>query len=313
MEEVLLLIDFNKSKFKLLKQIFDLENNNQTNTDEYIELLNYYKLVCNVYNKRLNNISPTQKYNLYEKILFINPDIYKGVTFEKLLEFDQQHIILNRIKLDFVESDILKVYRPKLTKNIIQQLIEKNEAEETQEESTLNHLMCDDFINTLYNIIDKKSKIETNKIYLNQLTNLKCNLLLLSSSLEERILMTNFSLPNALKLNSRLIIETNGISLKEYNEILDSFIIQTIENIIIKTLSKNKRNFYLDTIIIETLATLLYDKEYIDVINIETESNLNDLIESNIIREKIKILLKILTDSKTNTLNNDKTRRYIKI
>ena len=96
MEKLFSLIDFSKSKFELLNKMSQLELNDIDN-EEYVELLNYYRLVCETYNKKLNSISDSEKIELYEKMASINPKAFMVMPFEKLIELDEQHILLNRI------------------------------------------------------------------------------------------------------------------------------------------------------------------------------------------------------------------------
>lgn len=314
MDKLFTLIDFSKIKFKLLNEMLELENNNQADNESYIQLLNHYKLVCEMYNKKLNSISISERYELYEKMILVNPNLFKKVSFEYLLELDEQHVILNRIRIDLINCPIMKLYDNKDNNNILFKLFNIQEEKETYDPDAINSYMCQDFVNVLYNVIDSRIKKEESENVKQELTKYKSKLLVLSSDLEDRALMTNFLVPNTFKLVNRIAIETTGMSLDEYFKNFDSFIIGYMEHIFLNNMARNKkRNVYLDSILIETLAILLNDKEYIDVFKLEIETSVDEICFSKEKLEVIKALIEILVLCQNNNVNSKKNRQYTKI
>lgn len=330
MERLFSLIDFSKSKFELLNKMSQLELNN-IDSEEYVELLNYYRLVCETYNKKLNSISDSDKIELYEKMSSINPKIFMVMPFEKLIELDEQYILLNRIKIDLTNGDIIKIYNSNKNnngaiinvnngtiENFLHRMLGIKEDTEEKEESSynsslINSYMCYDFINAFFSVINKVYKKTDSFELKEELSILRNKLLVLSSDLEERVLMTNFIVPQHLKLVNKISIETSGMSLDEYFKTFDSFITNYIEQIFLENLKRNNRNFRIDSILIETLSLLLNDKEYIEILELELNSNLDSLIGSEQRRKNIEMLLNILIKNKVNKVNNHKTRKYTKI
>lgn len=315
---LLSLIELTKSKYKILEKMLVLEFYNDTNKNNYIELLNSYKLVCEVYNKKLRQLSEMEKLNLIEKIKLINPDLFQKMDIDKLLVMNSKYLVLIRILSDLTNESLLNIYDDKTSTNdLIAKFYNMLGVELPKKENfnieIVNDYMSQDLINIFFYICEHNYKEENIDDFKMELLGYKYHLILLSSSIERRMLMTNFLIPNTVKLVDKISIETTGITLEEYIKEFDSSLVSLIGKTIKKALfTTETESFYLIKVFLETLFSLLNNKEYCDIYELELKTCIDELL-SDVQIEKAKEIIEVLNKIKNTNINTKENRQYIKI
>lgn len=318
MEKLLSLIEFNKIKSKLLSKMMDLEINNKVDTREYQELLNNYRLTCEVYNKKIISLSETDKKDLITNLNTLNPKLLDIPPLHEILEQNSNYLVLLRTILDLTNHNLLNFYQNKNQvenlRNRLYKILGLEEEKETEENSyAINSYMNQDFINLLFLVIDSHAKDEYVPEFKSELLNWKYSLVLLFSIIENRILITNFSIPETIKLVDTFSIEAMGITVEDYIKSFDSTISTIMMNIVNRNLLvDNKNNFDLELIFFETLTKLLNDKEYVSIIELELRTYIDNKLLSSINLFKAQEFLEVINQN-LNVINNKENRRYIKI
>ncbi len=321
MERLLSLIELTKGKQKLLDKMMHTELEDNPNFQEYQEYLQEYKTVCYLYDKKLNQISDTDKISYLEKMIEINPNINRTITLEQLSEFNPAQIVLARIKMDLGNFPFIKGYIKAKATNPLQFILSQmtggfiSDREELEiNEDSINHYFSQDIMNCLYYFINQEINQCHNKKTKEFLTKYKYRILLLSSDLESRMLLylNDVTSMNNIKLQDRITIETTNMSLEEYMKNLDNVIITWSHNMIrFILMNRNPKDFVVQKVLLKTIMGLLSDKEYCDIIFMELEEVMDEEIPCN--KQRLKQIKNILMQSKEIEFNTVQNRKYKKI
>ena len=311
-DKLLSLIELTKSKYKLIEELITAEYSLGINSSDYIKLINSYKLVCEVYNKKLKELSEIEKQELIEKLKLINPNIFKKLDIEKLLVKDSKYLILKRVLSDLDNESLLNIYFDKKTSdNFVSKIYTilgiTTSTDNDSNLNIINEYMNQDFINTFIYTCEENYKNETINEFKIELLVYKYRLIFLSSFVEQRMIITNFSIPNnSIKLVDKISIETTGMTLENYINEFDLSLVTLIEKNIQKILfTPEIGNFYFKIFYLEVLFKLLNNKEYCEIFELELKEYIEEILDVTKKEQAIEII-KSIDKTKKDNINNKK-------
>lgn len=236
-ETILSLVDLNKKKLSLLKEMSIYELNNQNNNKEYREKAYYYEIVHDVYEEKLKSISLIEREKLSESIIKLNGNLNVDGDIISLIKNDSKHQVLYKTILD-LNPALLEVYKePSLygketsltteeisgvlrTIGIDSELLDKSVINKY----LVNKYMISDIVNIIYGTVENQLLIEKNQLNRISLIKLKYNLLFQFNPLELRALKDKFDLSKKPVLVDDYFIQNTGMSIFNYRKNFDKII-----------------------------------------------------------------------------------------
>lgn len=305
----------NRQKWYTLTEMKKLELTNRSDSNQYIEWIQIFEMICSVQKKNLLKLSGEDKEKIQELITEFNPNI-NDMDFFEILKLENRSLILNRTLTDignprlYLYNGVDNSFNPII--ELLYQIIGLNnqeESEETVNEELVNQYMVSDLMNILYQVIQdllkEDSEIEENE----ELLCLKYKLIFLSEAVETRALITKFSIPDYPNLTTNTEIEDTGLTIEEYNDSLDTSILNYIGKIVDKlneSLYTGKKEIdCLNIVILKALISLLKNKEICKGLIINYDEELPDYI-----KEQIEIISQILEEAQHSQKDYQKQRRY---
>ena len=323
MNEILSILELTKSKYNLLEKMEYLELTDQVQSKEYFTYFGLYKKTCEYIHKKNCLLSTSMKEEFLDNLKSLNPNLFSNISFIHLLNVPSQYLILKRMILDFNDQPLFSTC-PKIKNNLsdhilsILEVLFDDSSYQTKNEvdaNSINHCISQDFINVFFYFLENKIKKEKYIEIKALLLHWKYCLLLLSSSLEYRFfyLQPDFTSMDNISLVDNISIQTLGIPVEKYMKLLDNFIVDYISSLLNRISSNSDTDYFLlEQLVIESLSSLLSDKEYIDIINIESISSIY-YDTSQIITEKIDEVVSTLKFGKQVQINTLEHRKFKKI
>ena len=217
------IIELTKKIFKIYNTLYELEINNQKDSELYKKNLKYLDVLTDLENE------------LYEKIPSNKLDEYRHYSNRAILfrKFSDFTLIIN----DFCDLYIFKRIYNRLVIKEISINIKKYQNDEPFEDSMDNY----DIANIIYQIIDENVlesfSFETTKLsnnisnddYKNALLMIKYLVSFLNQDIEKKH-KTNFDNDNKLLLSNRILVDLFNYPEKEYQKILVKYFERNVYN-----------------------------------------------------------------------------------
>ena len=295
-EKLLDLVEMNKAKLNILSKMRELEVNGDADSKEYRDLIIVYEAAASIYKKKVIKLTDDEKNELNSTLYQLNENKIGDCDLEQLLNLDDKRLALWRTLLD-LNCSLLCLYEKNenrtsnIKKSILTMLGYESAEEKTQiNAQAINDFMVSDYINSLYNTIDREYQDTFSCIDKNLLLKWKYNLIYISDDIENRALMTRFSIPKYPRLVNELTIETAGISATDYLNEFDKIITEMLENVIvimIKQIVKDEKHKadVFKIIMFYALIDLLCDKEVCESLIIQLDDmniTLSDKMRMNL-------------------------------
>ena len=273
--------------FKLYNTLYELEINNQKNSNLYLKNLKYLNLLIDIEN-----------------------DLYKNIPYKKIelyLEYSDRAKLFKKIgDLTLITRDFYELYIYKRVYNRLQSIensffIEKYQNSNIEKKepyydkaTILYQIINEDFFRSLIFEADIKSQEINNKDYKNNFILLKYIISFLNKNIETNYL-NNFKVEDQLIINNKAYSDMININPKDYDRIISNYYFNNIylelKNII--NIVTNDYKIMLYNLIIKAYMNInpnyIYLKNIIyDIIN--TNSNLIELNVLNHYRDNVSIL-----------------------
>jgi len=273
--------------FKLYNTLYELEINNQKNSNLYLKNLKYLNLLIDIEN-----------------------DLYKNIPYKKIelyLEYSDRAKLFKKIgDLTLITRDFYELYIYKRVYNRLQSIensffIEKYQNSNIEKKepyydkaTILYQIINEDFFRSLIFEADIKSQEINNKDYKNNFILLKYIISFLNKNIETNYL-NNFKVEDQLIINNKAYSDMININPKDYDRIISNYYFNNIylelKNII--NIVPNDYKIMLYNVIIKAYMNInpnyIYLKNIIyDIIN--TNSNLIELNVLNHYRDNVSIL-----------------------
>ncbi len=315
-------LELNRKKEIVLNQMKELEFHCLEETEDYQKWIFSYQTICYLYQKKILEISDPNE--LLTNLKDLNSHLFQPFSFAGI--FLEENAPLKRTLFDVQNIPLLKLYSP--TNKMISKspvfaflssvfhfdITELVSSEEELSTDLLNAYMNHDFWNFCLFHIQKKLQKEDDSKHREELLTWKYQLILLSKEIEERMLQTNFSLPDTVNFIDAVSIRTTGIDVEEYLKLLDGTCITLIEgfmNICMNQTMPNT-NLFLYQTLLSCLSELLNDKEYCDLLQDELKEKFS-LPDDHPFIELVESINHILEQSKKQQKNTKENRQYSKI
>ena len=155
-EKLMSIIELNKAKNGILKEIKDLDMFGKINSRECNQLIELYKYTCSMYNKKMYNLSKKKKMDLLILIKDLIPDFINNKSILSMINLENQKLVISKTLIDLggVEFHLYNKENPNRI-NLMQHImnilnIENNDIEEVSvNEEVVNNYMVSDFLNML--------------------------------------------------------------------------------------------------------------------------------------------------------------------
>lgn len=318
---LLSLVELNKIKLDTLNKMAYYEYKNLKDSKDYIDLIELYKITCSVINNKLKKKTYEEKIELRNDLLRLNNSVGEEINFVLLLDYvEDKDLVLKRTLVD-LNTDILRLYHDTEEKSVqnisfVLELLGFNVIDDNPKKinaDLVNSCMVSDFTNVLLMQIEKYSELTSDtEEYYYQLSSMKNHLIFLTPNIENRMLITNFAVPNEPLLSDKLTIETTNLTVDEYLKKFDIVMINWLEKLLnycfYKVLEKNKKISLSDAVFIETLSNCINDKECLSYLLTELTEKDNNSNENT-----FDFIRKIILNSQVENIVGEDKRRYKKI
>ena len=318
LDNMLDLIQLNKSKIGILEQMMTLEYQHKEETEDYYAFIDLYKKTASSVIKITDEFDLEERSEIMKELLAINPEFYRQVAFSQTLTgVSEQYLAVKKTFMD-LGTHLLQLYYPKKSisnplKVVLSMLGMDNEEENNDIDPVLaNSCMVSDFTNILYSEVNKFLNFSVNEENRILLLRMKYNLIYLSSDIEKRAILTSFSIPENPSLIDADTIYKTGMTKAEYLDSFDTTMVRWLELLVNDSLYHTdfrKEAINLTSLVfIKAFASSLSDKELIDCIPVEVSSVCNENCATT-----IALIKEALSQSKIDLEKNKELRKYQRI